>query len=202
MLDETEFLSDYGVRALSRHHLHEPYVFTAGGRMQAVWYLPGESDSGLFGGNSNWRGPIWLPMNYLVIESLQKFHHYYGDDFKVECPAGSGRMVTIEEVAEELTRRLTRLFLRDERGRRPIFGDSAKLQSDPHFRDCLTFPEYFHGDTGRGCGAMHQTGWTGLVAKLLRPRRRERECSAAVFRPGRAMDGPDAAGAALAPAAR
>jgi hypothetical protein len=193
LLDETEFLSDYGVRALSRHHLHEPYVFTAGGKMQAVWYLPAESDSGIFGGNSNWRGPIWFPMNYLIIESLQKFHHYYGDDFKVECPEGSGQLVTIEEVAEELTRRLTRLFLRDEHGRRAIFGDHAKLQTDPHFRDYLTFPEYFHGDTGRGCGAMHQTGWTGLVAKLLRPRRRERDCPATVFRPGRAMDGPDPA---------
>jgi hypothetical protein len=191
ILDETEFLSDYGVRALSRHHLHEPYVFTAGGTMQAVWYLPAESDSGIFGGNSNWRGPIWMPVNYLIIESLQKFHHYYGDEFKVECPTGSRRMVTIEEVAEELTRRLTRLFLRDELGRRPIFGDHAKLQTDPHFRDYLTFPEYFHGDSGRGCGAMHQTGWTGLLAKLLRPRRRERDCRATVFRPGATMDGPD-----------
>jgi hypothetical protein len=191
LLDEAEFLSDYGVRALSRHHLHEPYVFTAGGQMQAVWYVPAESDSGLFGGNSNWRGPIWMPVNYLIIESLQKFHHYYGDDFKVECPAGSGKMVTIEEVAEELTRRLTRLFLRDEHGRRPIFGDKGKLQTDPQFRDYLLFPEYFHGDTGRCCGAAHQTGWTGLIAKLLRPRRRERECPTATFRPGRTMDGPD-----------
>jgi hypothetical protein len=191
LLDETEFLSDYGVRALSRHLLHEPYVFTAGGQMQAVWYLPAESDSGLFGGNSNWRGPIWMPVNYLIIESLQKFHHYYGDDFKVECPQGSGKMVTIEEVTEELTRRLTRLFLRDAHGRRAIFGDNAKLQTDPHFRDYLLFPEYFHGDAGRGCGAEHQTGWTGLVAKLLRPRRRERESPAPTFQPGRAMDGPD-----------
>jgi hypothetical protein len=175
LLDETEFLSDYGIRALSRHHLHEPYVFTAGGQMQAVWYLPAESDSGLFGGNSNWRGPIWMPVNYLIIESLQKFHHYYGDDFKVECPHGSGRMVTIEEVTEELTRRLTRLFLRNEHGRRPVFGDYAKLQNDAHFRDYLLFPEYFHGDNGRCVGAAHQTGWTALVAKLFRPRRRERE---------------------------
>ena len=143
----------------SRHHLHEPYVFTAGGQMQAVWYLPAESDSGLFGGNSNWRGPIWMPVNFLIIESLQKFHHYYGDDFKVECPRGSGKMVTIEEVTEELTRRLTRLFLRDEHGRRAIFGDSTKMQTDPHFRDYLLFPEYFHGDNGRCVGARsHQTG--------------------------------------------
>jgi hypothetical protein len=175
VLDETEFLSDYGIRALSRHHQHEPYVFTAGGQMQAVWYLPAESDSGIFGGNSNWRGPIWMPVNYLIIESLQKFHHYYGEDFKVECPRGSGQMMTIEDVSIELTKRLTRLFLRDDKGRRPIFGENTKLQTDPHFRDYLVFPEYFHGDTGRGCGAMHQTGWTGLVAKLLRPRRRERD---------------------------
>jgi hypothetical protein len=191
LLDETEFLSDFGVRALSRHHVHEPYVFTAGGQMQAVWYVPAESDSGLFGGNSNWRGPIWMPVNYLIIESLQKFHHYYGDDFKVECPTGSGKMVTIEEVAEELTRRLTRLFLRDEHGRRPIFGDHVKVQTDRHFCDFLIFPEYFHGDTGRCCGAAHQTGWTGLIAKLLRPRRRERECTVPTFRPGQTMDGPD-----------
>jgi hypothetical protein len=191
LLDETEFLSDYGVRALSRHHLHEPYVFSAGGQMQAVWYVPGESDSGLFGGNSNWRGPIWIPVNYLIIESLQKFHHYYGEDFKIECPTGSGRMVTIEEVAEELTHRLTRLFLRDEHGRRPIFGDNAKLQTDPEFHDYLLFPEYFQGDTGRCCGAAHQTGWTGLIAKLLRPRRRESDCPVGTFRPGRTMDGPD-----------
>ena len=191
MLDESEFLSDYGVRSLSRHHLHEPYVFTAGGQMQAVWYLPAESDSGLFGGNSNWRGPIWMPVNFLIIESLQKFHHYYGDDFKVECPHGSGRFITIEEVTEELIRRLTRLFLKDEHGRRPIFGDAAKLQTDPHFRDCLLFPEYFHGDSGRGVGAGHQTGWTGLVAKLMRPRQREREGPKSMFQPGRTMDGPD-----------
>ena len=136
-------------------------------------YLPAESDSGLFGGNSNWRGPIWFPVNYLLIESLQKFHHYYGDDFKVECPTGSGKLITIEQVAEELTRRLTRIFLRDEHGRRAVFGDQAKLQNDPHFRDHLLFYEYFHGDNGRGVGASHQTGWTGAVAKLLQPRRRE-----------------------------
>jgi hypothetical protein len=171
MLDQSEFLSDYGVRALSRHHLEHPYTFHWNGESFTVEYQPGESTSGLFGGNSNWRGPIWMPVNYLVIESLQKFHHYYGDDFKVECPTGSGRYHTIDEVAGELATRLTKLFLRDERGHRPVFGENRRLQDDPHFRDYVLFHEYFHGDTGRGVGASHQTGWTGLVAKLLQPRR-------------------------------
>jgi hypothetical protein len=170
MLDETEFLSDYGVRALSRHHEAEPYVFEVMGRPLTVRYQPAESDSGLFGGNSNWRGPIWFPVNYLLIESLQKFHHYYSDDFRVECPVGSGRHLSLAEVAEELSRRLSRIFLRDTHGRRAVFGSSEKLQRDPHFRDLILFHEYFHGDTGRGVGASHQTGWTGLVAKLLMPR--------------------------------
>jgi hypothetical protein len=173
MLDETEFLSDYGVLALSRHHAAHPYLFNCAGSALAVKYLPAESDSGLFGGNSNWRGPIWFPLNYLLIESLQKFHHYYGEDFKVECPTGSGSFVTIEQVAEELTRRLCRIFLRDEQGRRAAFGDCPKLQNDPHFRDHVLFYEYFDGDSGRGMGASHQTGWTGVIAKLLQPRRRE-----------------------------
>jgi len=173
MLDESEFLSDYGVRALSRVHERQPYVFTVDGMDLSVRYQPAESDSGLFGGNSNWRGPIWFPVNFLLIESLQKFHHYYGDDFRVECPVGSGRFLTLEAVAEELTIRLIRLFLRDESGRRPIFGTDEHLQNDPHFRDYLLFFEYFHGDSGRGVGASHQTGWTGLVAKLLMPRRHE-----------------------------
>jgi hypothetical protein len=173
MLDTTEFLSDYGVRAVSKHHEANPYVFDCVGQWLSVKYLPAESDSGLFGGNSNWRGPIWFPVSYLLIESLQKFHHYYGDDFKIECPTGSGRFITIEEVAEELSRRLTRIFLRDEHGRRAVFGEHPKLQNDPHFKDHLLFYEYFHGDSGRGVGASHQTGWTGLVAKLLQPRRRE-----------------------------
>jgi hypothetical protein len=145
-----------------------------------VAYVPAESDSNMFGGNSNWRGPIWFPMNYLIIESLQKFHHYYGDDFKIECPTGSGRYLTIDGVARELRQRLARLFLRDASGRRPAFGASPKLQNDQHFRDCLLFYEYFHGDTGRGAGAAHQTGWTALIAKLLQPRRNEH---AAVPRP-------------------
>jgi hypothetical protein len=173
MLDQTEFLSDYGVRALSKHHEQDPYEFDCAGQRLVVKYTPAESDSGLFGGNSNWRGPIWFPVNYLIIESLQRFHHYYGDDFKIEYPSGSGAFVTIEDVAEELTRRLTRIFLRDAQGRRPVFGDHSKLQNDPHFRDHVLFYEYFHGDNGRGVGAAHQTGWTGLIAKLLQPRRRE-----------------------------
>ncbi len=174
MLDETAFLSDYGVRALSREHRDHPYVFTCnGGPKVTVGYQPAESDSGLFGGNSNWRGPIWMPVNFLIIESLQKFHHYYGDDFKIECPTGSGVYLTIEQIAEELSRRLTRLFLRGPDGRRPALGDHPKLQNDPHFRDYPLFYEYFDGDTGRGVGASHQTGWTGLVAKLLQPRRHD-----------------------------
>jgi hypothetical protein len=167
MLDETEFLSDYGVRAMSRRHLEHPYEFNFDGDHLSVGYVPGESDSGMFGGNSNWRGPIWFPVNYLVIEGLQRFHRYYGDDFKVECPTGSGQMLTIEQIACELAHRLLRLFQRDDRQRRPVFGDQGKLQTDPHFRDYILFHEYFHGDTGRGLGASHQTGWTGLIAKLL-----------------------------------
>jgi hypothetical protein len=135
-----------------------------------VRYWPAESMSGLFGGNSNWRGPIWMPVNYLIIESLQKFHHYYGDDFKVECPTGSGKFITINDVADELSRRLSRLFLKAEDGLRPVLKYHPKLASDPHFKDYVLFHEYFHGDTGRGVGASHQTGWTGLVAKLLQPR--------------------------------
>jgi Glycosyl hydrolase family 63 C-terminal domain len=171
MLDETEFLSPYGIRALSRQHLDQPFVLDVQGQSFSVKYIPAESESGLFGGNSNWRGPIWMPVNFLLIESLQKFHHYYGDDFKVECPTGSGRYLTLLEIADELSHRLCRLFLRDGQGRRAVLGDSALLQNDPHFRDHVPFYEYFHGDNGRGVGASHQTGWTGLVAKLLMPRR-------------------------------
>ena len=171
MLDESEFLSQYGVRALSRHHRGHPYTLEWSGRRFSVEYQPGESTSGLFGGNSNWRGPIWMPVNYLIIESLQKFHHYYGDDFRVECPTGSGRHHTIGEVASELATRLTTIFLRNADGERPVFGDQRRLQDDPYFRDYVLFHEYFHGDTGRGVGASHQTGWTGLVAKLLQPAR-------------------------------
>jgi len=173
MLDEGEFLSDFGVRALSRHHLEHPYQFHVDGTTLTVQYTPAESEGGFFGGNSNWRGPIWFPMNFLLIESLQKFHHYYGDDFKVECPTGSGRLVTINDAAEEISRRLTGIFLREPSGERPVLGRNVKLQSDPHFRDYILFHEYFDGDTGRGLGASHQTGWTGIVAKLLQPRSRE-----------------------------
>ncbi len=167
MLDEREFLSPYGIRALSRIHKDHPYVLHVNGIEHRVDYEPAESSTGLFGGNSNWRGPIWFPVNFLLIESLQKFHHYFGDDVKVECPTGSGRMMTLSEVATELSQRLSSVFLRDDRGRRPVFGDQERFQQDPHWRDLVPFHEYFHGDTGRGVGASHQTGWTGLVAKLL-----------------------------------
>ncbi|MBY0522490.1 MAG: hypothetical protein K2R98_03795 [Gemmataceae bacterium] len=176
LLDETEFLSTYGPRTLSRVYRDRPYVFDCCGQMLTVAYRPAESDSDMFGGNSNWRGPIWLPVSYLLIESLQRFHHYYGDDFKVECPTGSGRFLTIHEVAEELSRRLTHLFLRDADGWRPIFGPDAKLQTDPNFRDYLFFPEYMDGDNGRGCGTLHQ-GWTCLIAKLLQPRKAPKQCA-------------------------
>ena len=167
MLDEQEFLSPHGIRALSRHHHAHPYTLGVNGTEHRVDYEPGESSTGLFGGNSNWRGPIWFPVNYLLVESLQKFHHYLGDDFKVEFPTGSGNKLTLWEVAGELSRRLTKIFLKDEQGRRPVYGNIEKFQSDPNFRDLILFHEYFHGDSGAGIGASHQTGWTGLVTKLL-----------------------------------
>jgi hypothetical protein len=170
MLDESEFLSDYGVRAMSRAHLERPYVLRVDGADLTVRYVPAESDSRVFGGNSNWRGPIWFPVNFLIIESLQKFHHYYGDDFKVECPTGSGKYLTIAEVATELSQRLSRIFLKDASGNRPVLRQYPELQTDPHYRDCIPFYEFFDGDNGRGAGASHQTGWTGLIAKLLMPR--------------------------------
>ena len=167
MLDESEFLSPYGVRALSQVHKQHPFVLQVNDREHSVAYEPGESQSALFGGNSNWRGPVWFPMNYLLIESLQKFHHYYGDRFTVECPTGSGRMMTLHEVAALLSQRLSSIFLRNGEGRRPVYGNVDTFQSDPHWKDLLLFFEYFHGDDGSGVGASHQTGWTGLVAKLL-----------------------------------
>ena len=167
MLDENEFLSPYGIRAISRIHKDNPYLLQCGGTTHRVDYEPAESSTGLFGGNSNWRGPIWFPVNYLIIESLQKFHHYLGDDFKVECPTGSGQMKTLWEVAAELSKRLSRIFLRNGNGQRPVHGGAEKFQNDPHWRDLIFFYEYFHGDNGAGIGASHQTGWTGLVAKLL-----------------------------------
>ncbi len=172
MLDESEFLSAHGVRAVSRIHLEHPYAFRTNGRTHTVRYTPGESDTALFGGNSNWRGPVWFPVNFLLVEALQRFHHYYGDDFKVECPTGSGRYATLLEVANELGDRLGGIFLRNANGRRPVLGNADKLQSDPYFRDYPLFFEYFHGDTGQGLGASHQTGWTALVAKLMQPRRK------------------------------
>ena len=171
MLDPNEFLADFGIRSLSKIHQSQPYVLRIDGVDHRVDYEPGESSSGLFGGNSNWRGPIWFPVNFLLIESLQKFHHYYGDDFKVECPTGSGRFMTLQEVSEELSRRLTRIFLRDTDGRRPANGGQELLDSDPHWRDLVPFHEYFHGETGSGLGASHQTGWTALVAKLMQSSR-------------------------------
>jgi hypothetical protein len=167
MLDEREFLSPFGVRALSRYHREHPYSLKVNGHEHRVDYEPGESSTGLFGGNSNWRGPIWFPVNYLLIESLQKFHHYFGDSFTVECPTGSGRMLTLREVATELSQRLASIFLMDANGRRPVLGDRKYFQNDPHWSGHVPFHEYFHGDTGHGVGASHQTGWTGLVAKLL-----------------------------------
>ena len=168
LLDENEFLSPYGIRALSRYHAEHPYHFHANGEDFFVHYEPAESSSGLFGGNSNWRGPIWFPVNYLLIESLQKYHHYLGDDFKVECPTGSGNWMNLWQVASELSRRLTRIFLPDEKtGDRPVYGGIQPFQKDPHWRDHVLFYEYFHGDNGAGIGASHQTGWTGLIAKLI-----------------------------------
>jgi hypothetical protein len=167
MLDESEFLSPYGIRSLSRFHERHPYLFHVHGEEYRVDYLPAESNTGMFGGNSNWRGPVWFPVNALIIRALLNFHLYYGDDFKIECPTGSGRMMNLFEVAKEIADRLTRIFLRDERGRRPVYGGTEKFQTDPHWRDHILFYEYFHGDNGAGLGASHQTGWTGLVAKFI-----------------------------------
>jgi hypothetical protein len=167
MLDETEFFGDYGIRAVSKYHGEHPYTFDVNGSQFRVDYEPAESSSGLFGGNSNWRGPIWFPVNFLLIESLQKFHHYLGDDFKIECPTGSGNWLTLWEVASELSQRLIRIFLKNSGGQRPVYGATDKFQNDPDWRDLILFYEYFHGDNGAGIGASHQTGWTGLVAKLI-----------------------------------
>jgi hypothetical protein len=175
MLDEREFLSPYGIRALSQFHRDNPYKLAVEGTEHRVDYEPGESTTGLFGGNSNWRGPIWFPVNYLLVESLQKFHYYLGADFKVEFPTGSGTMMNLWEVAGELSRRMTSIFLQDEKGRRPVCGNLEKFQTDPHWRDLVLFHEYFHGDTGAGVGASHQTGWTGVVTKLMQQSGESRE---------------------------
>ena len=167
MLDENEFLSPHGIRSLSRYHLEHPYVFHVNGEEYRVQYLPAESDTGMFGGNSNWRGPIWMPVNALIIRALLSYYLYYGDNFRIECPTASGKMMNLFEVSQEITNRLTGIFLRNEQGRRPVYGGAEKFQTEPHWRDHLLFYEYFHGDNGAGLGASHQTGWTGLVAKLI-----------------------------------
>jgi hypothetical protein len=167
MLDENEFFSPYGIRSLSRNHLEHPFVFHLNGQEYRVQYLPAESNTGMFGGNSNWRGPIWMPVNGLLIRSLLNLYQFYGDDFKVECPTGSGKYMTLFEVAKEIGRRLSSIFLRDANGNRPVYGGAKKFQEDPHWRDYILFYEYFHGDNGAGIGASHQTGWTGLVARVM-----------------------------------
>jgi hypothetical protein len=167
VLDETAFLSGHGVRALSKFHKDHPYQVEIEGKVLTVKYVPGEGDSGMFGGNSNWRGPIWFPMNVLLLNALERYHAVYGTDFKVECPSGSGTMLTLQEVQEEIARRLVRLFLRDSQGRRPAHGDEQRYMDNPHWKDLVLFSEYFCGDTGRGTGASHQTGWTALAATCM-----------------------------------
>ncbi len=167
MLDEEEFLSDFGIRALSKYHEKHPYKFEIKEEKLTVKYLPGESDSSFFGGNSNWRGPIWFPVNYLLLESLLKFHSYFGDEFKIEYPTGSKNFITLKEIAKLIADKLIEIFKKDENGNRPLFGKNEKFQKDPHFKDHILFYEYFHGDTGEGLGASHQTGWTGLIAEII-----------------------------------
>ena len=167
VLDEKEFLSPYGVRSLSRFHAESPFTLHVAGEDHRVAYVPAESDSYLFGGNSNWRGPIWFPLNYLLIEALERYHHFYGDEFAVECPVGSGEKKNLREVALELSERLVRLFVPDATGRRPCHGNGSRFAEDPYSRDLVLFYEYFHGDDGRGLGASHQTGWTALVSHLV-----------------------------------
>jgi hypothetical protein len=167
LLDEKEFLSPYGIRSLSRYHQDHPFVFYTGEHPNTVSYLPAESNTGMFGGNSNWRGPIWMPVNALIVRGLLNFYSFYGDEFTVECPTGSGNRMTLFEVAREVSNRLAKIFLRDENGHRPVYGGSSKFQEDPYWRDLILFYEYFHGDNGAGLGASHQTGWTGSIARLL-----------------------------------
>jgi len=167
MLDENEFLSPNGIRSLSRYHQEHPFVFHYAGQEFRVDYLPGDSNTGMFGGNSNWRGPVWMPVNYLLITALYRLHGYYGDTFTVECPTGSGQHMTLFEVAQELSNRLTRIFLRDGNGHRPVYGGTEKFQTDPYWKDQVLFYEYFHGDNGAGIGASHQTGWTGCIARII-----------------------------------
>jgi len=174
VLDEREFLSPFGIRSMSRVHAEHPFIFRSNGAEYRVDYEPSESRSGLFGGNSNWRGPVWLPINYLLIEALERYHHFYGDDLRVEYPTGSGNHATLLEVSRDLSRRIASLFLPDEHGRRPVHGDDPRWASNPNWRDHVLFYEYFDGDTGRGLGASHQTGWTALVVRLVEDIARER----------------------------
>ena len=167
MLDENEFFGPYGIRSLSKYHLEHPFVFNLNGQEFKVQYLPAESNTGMFGGNSNWRGPVWMPVNALLIRALLNLYQFYGDDFKVECPTGSGKRMTLFEVAKELARRLGSIFLRDANGNRPVYGGTKKFQEDPHWKDYILFYEYFHADNGAGLGASHQTGWTGIIARVL-----------------------------------
>jgi hypothetical protein len=167
MLDESEFLGDYGIRALSRYHLEHPYCFYHAGQEFKVQYLPGDSNTGMFGGNSNWRGPIWMPVNFLLIRALVLLYGYYGDSFTIECPTGSGQQKTLLEVVEEIQQRLINIFAKDEKGHRPVYGATEKFQTDPHWQDLILFFEYFHGDNGAGIGANHQTGWTGCIARSI-----------------------------------
>jgi hypothetical protein len=167
MLDENEFLGPHGIRSLSKVHQDHPFIFWVGQEEFKVQYLPGESNTGMFGGNSNWRGPVWMPVNTLIVRGLLNLYAFYGDEFKVQCPTGSGTYMTLFEVAEEISRRLAGTFLRDADGQRPVYGGTAKFQNDPYWRDLILFHEYFHGDNGAGLGASHQTGWTGLIAPLL-----------------------------------
>jgi hypothetical protein len=167
MLDENEFLSPYGIRALSRYHADHPYILNVHGQQFRVDYLPAESNNSMYGGNSNWRGPIWMPLQVLMIHALLQFYMFYGDSFKVECPTGSGKQMNLFEVSQEIVNRLERIFLRGANGRRPVYGGSEKFQNDPHWRDLISFNEYFHGDNGAGIGASHQTGWTGVIASLI-----------------------------------
>jgi len=167
MLDESEFLSQYGLRSLSRYHKDHPYTLELDGMRHSIDYEPAESTTDFFGGNSNWRGPIWFPLNYLIIHALQTFYHFYGDTFKTELPTGSGTQASLQEIATELAHRLTHIFVRDKQGSRAVYGGVEKFQQDPYWHDLLLFYEYFHGDNGAGIGANHQTGWTGLIACLL-----------------------------------
>jgi len=167
VLDENEFLGPHGIRSISKFHQQHPYIVNVSGQEYRVDYLPAESNTGMFGGNSNWRGPVWMPINALIVRALQNFYLYYGDNFKIECPTGSGKMMNLYEVSKEISDRLVSTFTRDAQGRRPVYGGMEKFQTDPHWKDYILFHEYFHGDNGAGLGASHQTGWTGVVAKLI-----------------------------------